>query len=154
MINADNYYSKTSNLDFSTLPAALQKGHEYVDKVTMKGESWTAYESSPTIKKVIDGYFEKLSEVLSEKGERKTPAPKHKEETVQPKKERKERTPKVHHAPEAQEEDIELVERIPEELRFMKRYINLNGKKKTKEELLRFIKALQKAILKRRIRKD
>jgi hypothetical protein len=46
-----------------------------------------------------------------------------------------------------------LVERIPEEIRFIKRYLNLNGKTKTKEDLLRFINALQKAILEKRIRK-
>jgi hypothetical protein len=83
MINADNYYSKVSSLDFSSLPPALQKGYEFVDKVTMKGESWTAYHDSPTIQKVVDGYFQKLSEHLPEK---KTATPQHKEEIVHPKK--------------------------------------------------------------------
>src|SRR5207244_2837416 len=46
-----------------------------------------------------------------------------------------------------------MVERIPEELRFIKRYINLNGKIKTKDDILRFINSLQKAILEKRIRK-
>ena len=153
MINADNYYSKTSGLDFSTLPPALQKGHEFVDKVTMKGESWTSYESSPTIQKVIDEYFKKLSEHLPEKQEKKT-SPQRREEAVHPKKEKvkKERVQKMKF--ETKEENVELVERIPDELRFMKRYIKLHNKKKTKEELLRFINALQKAILERRIRKD
>ncbi len=158
MINAENYYSKTKGVDFSSLPPALQKGHEFVDKVTMKGESWTSYESSPTIQKVINEYFQKLSEHLPKEEAKKQ----HKEETreektVHPKKERvkKERIPKEKKTPPVkEEEDFELVERIPEELRFMKRYINLNGKKKTRDELLRFINALQKAILERRIRKE
>lgn len=155
MINSDNYYSKVSTINFSTLPPALQKGYEFVDKVTMKGESWTAYETSPTIQKVIDGYFQKLSEHLPEKTEKKTSAPGHHEKTVRQKKEKKERAPKEHKAqPEKEEEDFELVERIPEELRFMRRYVNLNGKKKTKEELLRFINGLQRAILERRINKE
>jgi hypothetical protein len=133
----------------------LQKGYEFVDKVTMKGESWTAYETSPTIQKVIDGYFQKLSEHLPEKAEKKTSAPEQHKKTVHPKKEKKERAPKEHKAqPEKEEEDFELVERIPEELRFMRRYVNLNGKKKTKEELLRFINGLQRAILERRIKKE
>jgi hypothetical protein len=46
-----------------------------------------------------------------------------------------------------------MVEKMPEELRFIKRYINLNGKTKTKEEILRFINSLQKAIVEKRIRK-
>src|SRR5665213_934072 len=155
MINADNYYSKVNTYDFSALPESLQKGRDYVDKVTMKGSSWTAYETSPTIKKVIDGYFQKLSEYIPEKsGKENIPA----EKTIHQKKEnresvKKERAPKEHN-PAKQEEDFELVERIPEELRFMRRYVNLNGKKKTREELLRFINALQKSILERRIRKE
>ncbi len=160
MINAENYYSKINSIDFSSLPPALQKGHEFVDKVTMKGESWTSYESSPTIQKVIDEYFKKLSEHLPEKSEgtkQHKEEKKEQEKVVHPKKVKvkKERIHKEHKPSEEQkEEDVELVERIPDELRFMKRYIKLHNKKKTKEELLRFINALQKAILERRIRKD
>src|SRR6185503_7787951 len=111
MINADNYYSKVNSVDFSTLPPALQKGHEYVDRVTMKGESWTAYHTSPTIQKVIDGYFQKLSEQLSEKEEKKTATPKHKQESVHPKKEHPAKENKTHSVKQ-EEEDVELVERI------------------------------------------
>ena len=46
-----------------------------------------------------------------------------------------------------------MVERIPDELRFIRRFVNLNGKTKTKDEILRFINSLQKAILEKRIRK-
>lgn len=159
MINADNYFSKVSSLDFSTLPAPLQKGHEFVNKVTQNGSDWNSYHSSPTIQKVINEYFQKISEHIpsktekTEKEEKVVPPKKEKHETP-----KKERAHKEHKAPAEKqkeaEDDVELVERIPEELRFMRRYINLNGKKKTKEELLRFINGLQRAILERRIRKD
>lgn len=46
-----------------------------------------------------------------------------------------------------------FVERIPEEIRFIKRFVNLNGKTKSKDDLLRFINSLQKAIVEKRIRK-
>src|ERR1035437_6318252 len=160
MINADNYYSKVNSIDFSSLPPALQKGHEYVDKVTMKGESWTAYETSPTIQKGIDGYFLKLSEHFPETTEKKT-VPEKEVDVHFPKNEAKNEPKKSHphkehkvHAEKVEEEDFEQVERIPDELRFMKRYVNLSGKKKTNEDLLRFINALQKAIIERRIRKE
>jgi len=168
MINADNYYSKAHSLDFSSLPPALQKGYEFVDKVTMKGESWAAYHDSPTIQKVINGYFEKLSEHLTEAKEKKPATPGGGEEISKSKQDVKEevkherkqkkyihKETKIHMPTEKkEEEDVDLVERIPEELRLMKRYVNLNGKKKTHEELLRFINSLQKAILERRIRKE
>jgi hypothetical protein len=160
MINAENYYSKTSGIDFSTLPPALKKGHEFVDKVTQNGSSWDNYNSSPTIQKVINEYFQKLSEHFpKEEKQKERKETKREEKITEPKKEkvRKERAPK-HKKAESEkkdeEEKAELVERIPEELRFMRRYINLNGKKKTKEELLRFINSLQRAILERRIRKE
>jgi hypothetical protein len=46
-----------------------------------------------------------------------------------------------------------MVERIPEELRFIRRFVNLNGKTKAKDEILRFLNSLQKAIVEKRIRK-
>ncbi|MGF2410737.1 MAG: hypothetical protein ACQUYJ_00345 [Ferruginibacter sp.] len=55
--------------------------------------------------------------------------------------------------PDETDVDEKLVERIPEEVRFIRRFLNLNGKTKTKDDILRFINALQKAILEKRIRK-
>ena len=46
-----------------------------------------------------------------------------------------------------------LVERIPEEIRFIKRFVNLNGKSKLKEDILRFVNSLQKAIVEKKIRR-
>ncbi len=46
-----------------------------------------------------------------------------------------------------------MVERIPEELRIIRRFVNMNGKTKTKEKILHFINSLQKAIVEKRIRK-
>ncbi len=160
MINADNYYSKTNTLDFSTLPPAMQKGHEYVNKVTQNGADWNAYHSSPTIQKVIDGYFQKLSEHTAEKSGKKHTTAQYKEEIIHPNQDVKhehkihaQKEVKTRTHSEKEEEDVDLVERMPEELRFMRRYVNMNGKKKTHEELLRFINALQRAILEKRIRK-
>lgn len=48
---------------------------------------------------------------------------------------------------------LKLVERIPEELKFIRRLVNMDGKSKTKDELLRFINSLQKSIVEKRIRK-
>lgn len=45
------------------------------------------------------------------------------------------------------------VEKIDEELRFIKRYILLHGKEKTDAQILNFINALQRAIVEKRIRK-
>lgn len=167
MINHNNYYDKIKNIDFYNLPDALKKGHEYVNKATNSGVSWEAYHSSDAIKKVVDMYFSKLNEYTAnnDKAEIKQHKEDHRKQSGKeivhdamirqgivnadgsPKK-------KVHYKKDADSESSEkLVERIPEEVRFIRRFLNLNGKTKTKDDILRFINALQKAILEKRIRK-
>ncbi len=51
-------------------------------------------------------------------------------------------------------DSIHYSERLPDEIRFIRRYINLEDKVKTKDEILRFINTLQKSILEKRIRKS
>ena len=53
-----------------------------------------------------------------------------------------------------EEDDFDLVERIPDEIRFIKRYLALHDKKKSKDDLLRFINALHRAIIEKKVRKS
>ncbi|QHS60842.1 hypothetical protein [Chitinophaga agri] len=46
------------------------------------------------------------------------------------------------------------VERISEDVRFIKRYLLMHGKKKTDMQILNFLSALQKAIVEKRVRKS
>jgi len=152
MITHQNYHDIISTIDFSKLPEALRKGHEFVKKVTNNGSHWDNYHSSETIKKTIDTYFEKLNEFVgkNKKTDAAKPHSKHKEGGGKKIKEAKHaHTPAHRH----NEHEPHLVERIPEELRFIRRFVNLDGKTKTKEELLRFINSLQKAIIEKKIRK-
>ena len=138
MIATNNYFSHVNNIDFSSLPDAFKKGHEFLVKATNNGESWTSYESSDTVKKTIDIYLAKLNEFIN----------------ANKKAEKKQKSPKKKAKKRLDEPQPALVERIPEELRFIRRFVNLNGKSKTKEEILRFVNSLQKAILEKRIRKN
>lgn len=159
MYTKNNYYTKTGSIDFHSLPEALRKGHSYVEKVTNNGTNWSIYDSSDTIKKVIDTYFEKLAEYhrtdkfqKAKTGKQAKQQPDKKiVKTALPKQGKK----PVKEAPKSKSGNEEplLVERIPEELKLIRRFVNLNGKVKTKEELLRFINTLQKAILEKKIRK-
>jgi hypothetical protein len=167
MLTIDNYFNKIPSINFSELPEALRKGHEFILKGSKNGASWTFYSSSPVIKKMVDTYLSKLNDYLSKsnKADRKQ-----KKATV----ERKQHDDITKEAmirqglidkdgnkinkpkkvkPQKQVFQPHLVERIPEELRFIRRFVNLNGKTKTKDELLSFINSLQKAIVERRIRK-
>jgi hypothetical protein len=155
LISTNNYFTQVSRIDFSSLPEALKKGHEFLVKATDNGNSWTSYESSDAIKKTIDIYIAKLNEFVSKDNEKEKPTNK--------KKSNEKRETKKHPKTNRHNSEVEtarpglapaiMVERIPEELRFIKRFVNLNGKTKTRDEILRFVNSLQKANLEKRIRK-
>jgi len=160
MINTSNYFEKVKEIDFSKLPDDLVSGHQFVVDSTENGNSWEFYHESDTIKRVIDGYFSKLDDYLhthntDEKKENKsTPVPKEHKKAESKKTEKAQ--PKNKHIPKTEKtdsDDINFTERIPEEIRFIKKYLSLHEKEKTKDELLPFIKSLQKAIVEKRIRK-
>lgn len=160
MITTDNYFEEVSHIDPSSLPETLRKGHDFVVKATENGASWESYYGGENTRKAIDLYLSKLNEWASTRGEaskkRKTySAPKRKKSSpsavTSQQKELPQMPPATHEPNPADQPD--WVERIPEELRFIRRFVNMNAKKKTKEEIVRFINALQKAIVDKRIRK-
>lgn len=167
MIATNNYFKEIEKIDFSELPEAFRKGHDFLERATNRGNDWSSYQSSDSIKKTIDIYLAKLNEFINntKKAESKQRKNQRQRQTSKEiideallrqgitnpdgssKKKRKKVVP-TEHGPLPT-----MVERIPEELRFIKRFVNLDGKSKTKEEILRFINSLQKAILEKRIRK-
>lgn len=154
MITTTNYFNRIGGIDLKTLPEAIGKGHEFVVKATSNGTSWDAYHSSDAIKKTIDLYLVKLNEFT---GKRTQPEKPKKNHAAASKSNKKAASPRIKEHPghntDAVTDTISLVERIPDELRFIRRFLNLNGKTKTKDEILRFINSLQKAIVEKRIRK-
>lgn len=161
MIKIENYNEKVASIDINTLPEALRKGYDFVKKVTINGSHWDTYHASETIKKTIDTYFEKLSAFMS--AGNKTGA-KQVSRKVQTKEGhikvdaalRKHEIKKSH--PIKERDDLKIdeaifVERVPDEVRFIKRFVGLHGHTKTKEYLLGFINSLQKSIVEKRIRK-
>jgi hypothetical protein len=168
MINPENYLSKIREIDISSMPMPLQKGHEFLMKATSNATDWNTYHNSTAIRKTIQLYFERLSEFISagNKADRKRHNKQREQQTNDEiMKEAMRRQGliddngrKIEQGSSKKKEKKEtfepvFVERMPEELRFIKRYVNLNGKTKTKEEILRFINSLQKAIIEKRIRK-
>lgn len=165
MVTIKNYFDEISKIDPSSLPAALKHGHDLLADATENGENWENYYDNEEIQRTVDLYINKLNEFLK-KEQPNFPDPSGKKDRVEPpvKPAKKKvsagshkQTSKKQPTSDRQEEEsryhIELVERIPEELRFIRRFVNLNGKKKSKDEILRFINSLQKAIVEKRIRK-
>lgn len=167
MIATNNYFKEIDRIDFSELPEAFRKGHEFLERATDRGNDWTSYQSNTTIKKTIDIYLARLNEFVNNSRKADTKL-RNKEKQQQTNQEImkevmiKQGIPNPDGSPKKKRRKLSstsdeyrptMVERIPEELRFIKRFVNLHGKSKTKDEILRFVNSLQKAILEKRIRK-
>jgi len=175
MITIENYFDEFKNIDVSNFPPAMIAGHDFLVKATNGGKSLSSYHSSPGIKKTLDLYLTKVNEFANKKKKPEpVKAPKAKKQkekqkpffretdilkpTEEPEPGYPERKTSKKRVNKPQKDIVPttqtiLVERIPEELRFVRRFVNMDGKTKTKDEILRFINSLQKAILEKRIRK-
>ena len=160
MLNTNNYFQKSQSIDWESLPEALSKGNKLVEGASQN--NWAAYNSNENIKRVVDAYFQKLSDYLDKnpsaptqksmpskvvKAEPKTASPAKPAPTPTKATEKKA-------AAEKEEYDSEDVEQIDTDVQFIKRYATMHGKVKSQAQILTLIHSLQKAILERRIKKD
>ncbi len=170
MITARNYYEEVSKRGLSrdTIHEGLRKGWDFVDKITDNGKNWDAYETKDAIKSMVNTYFAKLDEFLNTQGKAKATVKT--EKIVSKQREQKSTTPKTEIPKREKERQVkpaptktiptipairvEQVERISDEVKFIRRFVNFQGKHKTRNQFRLYINALQKAIRERRIRKD
>jgi hypothetical protein len=171
-VGIESYFDRFKEFtDFVNSQSTLLAAHDFVVRATSGGKDFKSYYNSESIKKTIDLYLSKINEHLAKAKPAKknssgktnkvlpqeNPKPFFREtDILNPNINQRNKPPEK--KPRATRKDKEteqpiLVERIPDELRFIRRFINLNGKTKTKDELLRFINSLQKAIVEKRIRK-
>jgi tRNA uridine 5-carbamoylmethylation protein Kti12 len=163
MITVSNYFKEIDKIGATSLPETLRKSHEFVVKGTNGGGSWDVYQTNETIRKVIDLYLSKLNEyVISQPAKKRQaeaaqPVQQIKNEKQQHKPNRKSlksiANPKVSNA-KSPKTSGKLVELLREEVKFIKRYVGLHNKIKSPGAILNLIKALQRSIVQRLIRKE
>jgi hypothetical protein len=152
MINQNNYTELIPKIDYNALPESLQKGYDFVKKCTTNYTVWDVYNSSDKIRAVIDLYFSKVVAYLpKEKSSKADIAPKEKA-TVKKEKEVVEKVAKP--IQNTATEPTNYSERLAEEIKLIKRFVNMNEKQKTQEEIIRFINTLQKSIVEKKVRKS
>src|SRR6188768_1155526 len=154
MITANNYFIEVERIGVETLPETLKKGHDLVVKSTSNGTNWANYQSSEGIKKVIDLYLQKLNDYASTSKPDHSQAkssPEPKKNPVAEKSEGRKPAPKKVNKKETK--NVKHVEHIREEVKFIKRYVGLHNKVKSPNAILAFIKALQRSIVQKLIRK-
>ncbi len=160
MLNTNNYFSKAASIDWDNLPEALAKGHKLVEGASQN--NWAAYNSNENIKRVVDAFFQKLSDYLDNNPtapvQKSMPAKVAKMEPkpvppAKPAPTQKKATEKKS-AVAKEEYESEDVEHIDIEVQFIKRYAAMHGKVKSQAQVLTLLHGLQKAIVERKIRKD
>lgn len=162
MLNIKNYFDKVQQLNWEELPEALAKGHKLVEGAAQN--NWAAYNTNENIKRVVEAYFQKLSDYLSKNpmpsgGSKPSAPPKSLPKATAPLRAPKSETPKAP-APKKPEPEDEAdyestpVEYIDTDVQFIRRYAAMHGKVKSQAQILNLLHSLQKAILERRIRKD
>ncbi len=147
-ITAQNYQEMIRTINLDELPELLQRSHAMASKSIESN----MYEKNDNIKRVVDTYIAKLNEYLGK--QQSQPGSKKKQKA--PKPEKKKAAPKAKAAAKEKQpkSQVQQVSEVDLEVRFIKRYILLDGKMKTKAQLLTFINSLQRAIEKRQIRKE
>lgn len=143
-ITIDNLVEQYPKINVS-LPKELNK-----DEFQFIKENLDLYDEDETIKELIDTFILKLNEVVAK--DTKKPVGK-KKEVKQEKKEKVKPQPKPVSKKEKEIKPVVPVEHFTLEERFIKRYLLLDGKTKTKGQVLNFIKSLQRAITEKQIRK-
>lgn len=150
MLNTTNYFQKTSNIDWENVPEALAKGHRLVEGASQ--ENWSPYRTNENIKRVVDAYFKKLDEYITQNPVKPTAEKKAPVKTATSKPVKKVSTPVKKAAPVITYK-TDNVEHLDTDVQFIKRYAAMHGKIKSQAQILTLIHGLQKAILERRIRK-
>jgi len=155
MITKQNYFSTVSTIKYDSLPDALKEGYDTIKYGSKEYSTWEYLEDD---EEFLNLYFDKLNAFLSSQKEEKKeqPAPKpsvgKKAKPVRQAKPKKLRPQKTVKKQIAKPQPVP-VEKVQEEVRFIKRYTLLHNKEKTKPQVLAFINALQKAITEKRIQK-
>jgi DNA replication protein DnaC len=158
-VNSQNYFEVVNSIGIENLSPGMQKAHTLIDKATHTGSDWKAY---TTYKKSFDLQFEALELFLKSKESPKTSQqketvkrteyPKAKPYKVVDKPTNKKTKPRQGNSfvkPKVNGRGVEL---ISSEVGFIKRFALLHSKTKTKDQVLSFIRSLQKAIVEKRIR--
>jgi hypothetical protein len=166
IINKTNYFKEVKNIDVKKLPDGLKEGFE---TIKFGSKDYTTWEYLEDDKEFLRVYFEKLGKFQAEDkaeapssakatdGKNSKPSSaKASEDKKGSSKTSKKTTKKKSQSTaksQAQPEKIELVEKVDDCITFIKRYVNLQNKVKTKSQILHFINALQRAITEKKIRK-
>lgn len=162
MITRNNYSEQIKKVDLSKLHNEVIEAKELFDEVTQNGKDWSLVDGDNAIQEMVDLYFKSLEGYLPKKTATKTATKKaapRKKKTVsapKPKPSAPKKSVRPRKAIPRSRVDLsaaDKVELVDLELKFIRRYVNMDGKVKEQNQIRLFLNALQKAIIEKRIRK-
>lgn len=165
-ITTQNYFKEYGKLDKSKFTEKHDRMHSFIEKASI--DDWREYKAGENTKRLIDTYFKQLEEYIK-KLEQEAPkaAPKNKSKQASS---AKRKTPSKKAAPQKKatvskpkavtdrmkvivDPKADKVEVMSDEMKFIRRYVNMHDKPKTRNQIRLFVNALQRSIRERKIRK-
>ncbi len=144
-ITVKNFAERIKDIDLEKFPPKLKEATPLVE-MTIED-----YDTDPDMKMAIDKYLKQLNEFLAKKRDTKKADKKADKKTVT--KKISSTAKKEKPATSTGKKTYEEVAKVSPEVRFIKRYVLMDGKRKTRKQLLTFINSLQRAIERKEIRK-
>lgn len=134
-VTTHNYFNVINEIGVHKLPADLKKIHAFIVDATDNNSHWKYYETGEQAKTLIDKHFSTIEKLVEKK--------------LKPANKSGSSSKKA-----AASGNPKLVRSLKEEVKFIRRFINLHNKRKSPKSILTIIRGLQKAITTKLITKD
>lgn len=158
-ITAKNYAAERKNIPFSKGPEGLKQNDEMIQSWMEIDELENLIELDPQMAKAINNHIRQVNQLIESIGaspakqKPQTPKPKPK-----PKPEAPAKKPRPKARPKKQKQqvsysNVHLVRVLPDEIKFLRSYVNMHEKRKTRKQIHSLLTRLQKAITDKVVRK-
>jgi hypothetical protein len=156
MVTYNNYAETVEKFGYQNLNKSLQQDYDVLKDATSDFSNWNLYHEDKESKHIMDAAFNALSQFMIDKGK----SVKKEGHSGKGKNSRKEKSTakeksfgkkKGHFKPEG--EPVHFVEHIDEQVKFIRRFVGLHNREKPFNAFLNLLKAIQKAIIQRIVRK-
>jgi hypothetical protein len=151
-LTVNNYREATKNIDFSKLPKVAKETHKEFDGFA------DFYNDDKDIKEMLDNHFKIVEPYLNDKKQnppkKTTSSNSGSKKITSNKSENKKATTKKNITSKKAKRKDNEVALMPLEIKVIKRYVNLHGKKVTERQVSLLYKVIQKAATEKTIRKS
>jgi hypothetical protein len=152
MVTRDNYAQTVKSFGYENLNDSLKEDYDSLNEATSNFTNWVVYINDEKYREYINRAFKELEKyILAHAGKKNQKTDKRQkrqgagENKQQPYKEKEEKK---------KDAGIQYVEHIDEQVKFIRRFVGLHNREKPFKAFLNLLKAIQKAIVQRIIRKS